>query len=198
MPRSRATTNCVPDIAVNGERLFQLWSRFHAALSHRLRSSLSVISNELYHLQAITPADAGTAALRRCHETADFLNSFRPLCQPLKKEWIPLAEVLTDTGISSPPALGWIEGDRATLGWAFRELIQFVSDPAVVAERSGEIISVTIRSTARDYPFDEGESCLLPLIEATFLAHGFTMTVEPGRAAVSCRAYADTQHTYSR
>jgi len=136
-------------------RELQTLSAFARALVHRLRTPLSVISNDLQYLRSLIPADEPFAAPERCRQVSDLLGDALALLErPPVLTTLPLRRLVTGLGLAEAPARS-IRGDEVLLPRAFRltrEMLgriggEEASPVEVTLSVAGE--SVAVRFTAR-------------------------------------------------
>lgn len=97
-----------------------LLAAFSRALSHQMRTPLSVISNDLFYLQTLVAPEECQRSLERCKSISDILARSCELdTEPLQLASIPVSAVLPDNFCVAVSVSCRIRGDRERLRRAF-------------------------------------------------------------------------------
>lgn len=183
------------EMAPPAETEFAVCARLLRALSHIVRGDLSVITNDLAYLSAVTSAEELERPRARCASAATTLGKVNVLTGSLSASGVSLAVILREFGAAPVAESVLIRGDESKVAWIARALrgllgefvvrgvapapserfiIECVATGAVMNARPRDLASIQRYSSFGDYAARElGEREVVEASLIDLLFHGF-------------------------
>ena len=157
---------------IPNHRITLLLAAFGRALSHQVRTPLSVISNDLFYLQTLIAPEECQRSLERCKSISDILAAACQVStQPPMSNVVRLEVLLREVFACLISEQCCIKGDGEQLHQAFSmlsELLAFESTPAFNVSLCRENGNAVVRLIAPRQPFDVEE------LQEPLKVHSFT------------------------
>lgn len=110
------------EISPPAETEFAVCARLLRALSHIVRGDLSVITNDLAYLSAVTSAEELERPRARCASAAATLGKVNVITGSLSSRGVPLAAIVREFGALPVAESVLIRGDESKVAWIARTL----------------------------------------------------------------------------